>query len=163
MNQITAGGTVGFIPDEQVLEGVIEEINAAWIEGNFTANMTKVEMYHNIGKILKEKVDEGYGITDMVQKIVSDAEGRGQDIGTKNLWDAYSFYVAMPELSKLPDGKNISWQKVKRLIHTGSTEPKIEDEPDFILIARKLYKRFGHDGATDLYRELGEVIAGVEM
>lgn len=85
-----------------ILEAVIEEIRSAWVEGVFTSNWELINTYHRVGKILEESVT-----MTKVKFIAAQTK-----ISERNLYRASQFYRKYPDLSLLPEGKDVSWSKI---------------------------------------------------
>jgi hypothetical protein len=126
------------------LDTICDEIKALITEGEFNARWTLLETYHEVGRI----VSDIQGSTDMSRAdLVREVSGR---IGKseRTLWYAIKFYEKYPQLNGLPEGKNISWNKVinKYLtapkngdIHNGSDEGDCNHEA--ICVCVKCNKR----------------------
>lgn len=85
-------------------EQLVEECKAIITEAVFTSRWALVEGYWNLGKRLRE--DKNFN-TKLLQ-------GLAVDIGVseRTAWYALQTYDKYPELDKIPDGKNITWNKL---------------------------------------------------
>lgn len=83
-------------------EYIIEEIKAIITEGVYNSRMDLLETYHQVGQILASQSD----VLD-ISKVANDS-----GISLRNLQRARQFYLRYPDITKLPEGKNISWSKM---------------------------------------------------
>lgn len=89
---------------------LVDNVDSAITEGEFNARMGVLETYHGVGRDLTSASKEHQiPITELVHRVAVDAE-----IGERNLWYAVKFFDKFPDLSKLPEGKDLSWSKIKR-------------------------------------------------
>ena len=106
-----AGGVVAVGYDSHDWYDVlVEDCKAIITEAVFISRWAKVEGYHNLGEriVTETNLDrkEIYG-----KKILSGlSESIG--VGERTLYRAIQFYDKYPRLDTLPDGKNISWNKI---------------------------------------------------
>ena len=107
----------------EVVDGVVEEVEACFVEGTFTANFTIIETYHKIGEILRTT---DAPITDLVKKVASKTQGKYKQLGERSLWSAVKLFDKYPDLNQLPGGKSITITKVKKLLE----DPKEETLPE---------------------------------
>mgnify|MGYP001595566586 FL=1 len=106
-------------------QSLVDDCKAAITEAVFNSRWELIAGYHAVGKrIAHEKKlsrSETYG-----KKIMNDLS-QSIGISQRRLWSAVQFYKAYPDLNQLPDGKNISWNKiVTKLLPTppaGIVEP----------------------------------------
>lgn len=82
----------------------VEEIQTTMTEGVYIYRQTLLETYHKVGKML--------ALSDVDVKTVSKDSGISEAL----LKQCAKFYEKFPKMEKLPDGKNISWAKVKKLL-----------------------------------------------
>ena len=102
------------IQNNEWYQALVEECKAIITEAIFTSRWALVEGYWKLGKELR-------GNKDFNTKLL---QGLAVDIGTseRTLWYAIQAYDKFPELESIPEGKNISWNK---LITKYLPEPKI--------------------------------------
>jgi len=86
---------------------LVEECKAIITEATFTSRWALVEGYWNLGKRIYEETKTHPNILESVQ-------GLAQSIGlsTRTLYYANQTYSKYPNLQELPEGKNISWNKL---------------------------------------------------
>ena len=119
--------------EDKIVQGVAEswyeelvgDCKAIITEAVFTSRWALVEGYWNLGKRIREEQNlerkEIYG-----KKILSDLS-KSLEIGERTIYRAIQAYDKFPELDKIPDGKNISWNK---LITLYLPELKKPDTPE---------------------------------
>ena len=98
------------IEDEEWYIALIEECKAIITEAVFTSRWALVEGYHQLGtRILEENNLDRSNIYG--KKIV---QGLAQSFGMseRTLWYALKFAEKYPKLNEVPEGKNITWNKV---------------------------------------------------
>jgi hypothetical protein len=122
---------------------LIETLQATLVEGSFSERMARIETYHKIGEEIRHY---GTNTTALVKEIAKDL-----NIAERSIWSALKFYDTYPDLGALPDGKAISWTKVKKLIGA-HTEPP--EEVNVQKVARNLITKYGEATA----REIAEVV-----
>ena len=109
---------------------LIEECKAIIVEAVFTSRWALVEGYHTLGKRIRE--DENW------KKYAKGAYGSLQglakniDIGERTIYYALQFYDKYPSLNKVPDGKNITWNKlITKYLRKPKNEPiSLPEAPD---------------------------------
>jgi len=99
---------------------LLEQIKATIIEAVHNSRWSLIEGYHNVGKLIREEANPQENTT----KLLSDVAVK-TGISERTLWRALACYDKYPKLDTIPEGKNISWNKLitKYLPHKGS-EPK---------------------------------------
>ena len=103
---------------------LLEELQAIETEAVFNARWSLVEGYHNYGKRIlddREKF-EAEGIKNEGEIVQRVARGLGK--GKRTIYYALKFVKEYPDINALPEGKNISWRKIIRLL----TSPKEKEE-----------------------------------
>ncbi len=79
-------------------------------EALFASNWAKVEGFHELGKrICQEKQLDREAV--YAKKILSGLS-KSIGVGERTLYRAIQFYTKFPDLSMLPAGKNVTWNKV---------------------------------------------------
>ena len=102
-------------------EALIEELKATIIEAEFNSRWALVEGHSIMGKLIVETSEEqNYPITKLLQDLAVDS-----GISERKLWYAVQLHKKFPMLEKIPEGKNISMNK---LITQYLPEPKKEKE-----------------------------------
>ncbi len=112
-------------------DALVEECKAIIVEAKFTSRWALVEGYHLLGERI---------VTD--QNYQWHAKGNMsyfQDLGNKigvsksTLYYAIQFYEKYPDLSLVPEGKAISWNKI---VTKYLPEPEQEEEPTQVPITQ---------------------------
>ena len=89
---------------------LVEDCKAIITEAVFISRWAKVEGYHQLGERIVTETNlarkEVYG-----KKILSGLS-KSIGVGERTLYRAVQFYDKYPRLDTLPDGKNISWNKI---------------------------------------------------
>lgn len=83
---------------------LLEEIKGTIDDAVFHSRQELINGYWNVGKLLRESGGE---ITKLTARVAVDLR-----ISERNLWNAIKCFDKYPDLSKLPEGKNISWNKL---------------------------------------------------
>ncbi len=118
----------------ELYENLKEEIGAAITEGVFNTRYAAVEMHHNIGKTIRE-FSKDQAITELLQRLAV-------DLGTseRTLFRSVELFDRYPDLAQLPDGKNVSMNKL-----LGSGKEKEEESFNADTVAHRLVTRYGPD------------------
>jgi len=106
-------------------EGLVEDCRAIITEAGFTSRWSLVEGYWSLGKRIREEKQLKKWAQNEAGEVL---QGLAKDLSlsTRMLHYALQAYDKFPELDKIPDGKNISWNK---LITLYLPEPKKEKTP----------------------------------
>ena len=85
---------------------LVEQIRVTITEAVHNSRWALIEGYWNVGKLIRENFT-GDNLTKRLQ-------GLAVDVGTsqRTLWYALQFYDKYPSLDQVPEGKNISWNKL---------------------------------------------------
>ena len=107
---------------------LIDECKGIMTEGVFHSRYILIETYHKVGELLRSH-DDRVKITDLLTASAVD-----MGVSERKLWYAVKFYDKYPDLDRLPEGKNISWNKIKTkyLTEAGEPKPKYDDVPGII-------------------------------
>ncbi|PJB21610.1 MAG: hypothetical protein CO114_04425, partial [Euryarchaeota archaeon CG_4_9_14_3_um_filter_38_12] len=81
----------------------IEECKAIITEASFTSRWALIEGYWQLGKRIREEA-KTISITAFTETVAVALEK-----SNRSIWYAVQFYDKYPDLTKLPEGKNISW------------------------------------------------------
>lgn len=135
---------------EDWYESLIVDCDAIITEGVFNSRWTLIQTYHDLGERIRKEKDKA-PTTKLVKQVAKDL-----DVTERNIWYAVQFYDAYPDINQLPEGKNISWSKVKKLLSSGDEE--YEQTFDPLAIAIRFVKRYGIEGAQDISRAIVKVI-----
>lgn len=120
---------------------LLDNIKATLVEKSFEERMAKIEMYHTIGELLRTTDRD---ITALTREVSKDL-----NLSERSLWFAVKFYDTYPTLEALPEGKAVSWNKVKLMLSDGAQK---EDTLDLTKIAKGLIKRYGTEDAIEVAR-----------
>jgi len=105
--------------DERYL-ALVDEIKTTITEAVYNSRWALVEGYWNVGKLIREYFADG--------QLTKRLQGLAVDVGMSEriLWYALQFYDKYPDLSEVPEGKNITWNKImtKYLTETTGEKPK---------------------------------------
>lgn len=141
-----------FIKGEEYL-AMLEEINAAIVEGEYAVRRTRLEFWHNVGGSIRDFMErhEGVGPTVLVREICKDLK-----VSEKTVWDVYRLNKLYPRLEDLEGalggGKNVSFTRArKELLGSGD---KTDPEIDLAKVARGIVKRYGNDNARVIAQEV---------
>ena len=105
MNSLTPQGNKLQLQDWYL--HLIDECKAIITEAVFTSRWALVEGYWNLGKRINEESKLHPFILESVQDL---AQAIG--LSTRTLYYANQTYSKYPDISKLPEGKNITWNKL---------------------------------------------------
>ena len=101
---------VELIIKDEWYQTLVDECKSIITEAVFTSRWALVEGYWNLGKRIREdnnwqKYAKGAysSLTDLSKNI---------EIGERDIYRSLQFYDKYPELSKVPEGKNITWNKI---------------------------------------------------
>lgn len=83
---------------------VLEELINILTEYGFQARWAEIEKWWNIGKVMVENNIKLTKLAEIANQLEIDEE---------DLWDAILFYKKFPDLNLLPEGKDVSWYKIK--------------------------------------------------
>lgn len=89
----------------EISNTLLEEIQGLLIEGEFNSRWALIETYHEVGKIICNNFE---GNKTELLKTLSPKVGKS----VRSLWYATKFYENYQTLDSLPEGKNITWNKV---------------------------------------------------
>jgi len=110
-------------------ESFKEELSAMFVEGEFTSRWSLIESRHEIGKLLD-------GVDVSMRQI-------GRDIGVDyNLLGlCRKLYRMFPDLNTIPEGKNISWNMLRKNYLINSKEG-VQSSSLIIPISKSLKEEF---------------------
>ena len=139
------------------LDTIAEELKALIVEAEFNSRMALLEAYHEAGRVIEETYNNPdnpfSNKEDLVQGIAGKI-GRSE----RTLWLANKFYKTYPDINRLPEGKNISWNKVIKLLASPKEDIECEHEP--IVICRKCRKELEDFRIESVKMIKGETING---
>ena len=103
-------------------KGLVDDCKGILTEGGFIARMSRIEVYHTLGgRIVEDSNYKKYkkGNKELIKKLASDIQ-----TSHRLLYYAVKFYQMFPDLSLLPEGKNVSWTEVVSTYLTTKKERK---------------------------------------
>jgi hypothetical protein len=125
----------GIVLDTRKLEEIAEEIKGLLTEAEFNARWGLIEAHHQVGQlILGIKGDR----TQVVQTLAVMVER-----SERTLWYDVKFAEKYPMIDKLPEGKNITWNKIIVKYLTTSKDAT-EHEHNWITICSGCRERKGN-------------------
>lgn len=89
----------------QIADDTIDEIQQLFTEGEFNSRWQLIETYHAVGRLINTRLSGNR--TDILQAL---APLVGRSVRT--LWYAVKFHDIYPDLNSLPEGKNVSMNKI---------------------------------------------------
>lgn len=99
------------IKQEEWYQGLIDDCKSIITEAVFISRWALVEGYHNLGKRIREENDNFERAKIYGEKIVQRV-AESLKISERTIWYAIQFYDKYPDLSHVPEGKNITWKKL---------------------------------------------------
>ena len=90
---------------------LIEDCQAIVTETVFSSNWILIEGYHNLGKRIVEEREnfKRMGVSSKkIASLVSQSIGKSK----RTVQRAIQFYQKYPDLSVLPEGKNVTWHRI---------------------------------------------------
>lgn len=104
---------------ETAYHALVEQIQATIQECVFRSRQELIEGHWEVGKLIREYPTDA--ITDLLQGLAVDTS-----VSERTLWYSVQLFDKYPDLAKLPEGKNISWNKLitKYLPDSPSKEAK---------------------------------------
>jgi len=104
-----------FIPEvifdkDEWYQALIEDCKSIITEAVFISRWAKVKGYHNLGERIRTDLyfkEHAKGTKTSVQDL-----GRNLGISISTLYYALQFYDKYPSLDSVPEGKNITWNKI---------------------------------------------------
>ena len=86
---------------------LVDDLKSGWTEHVFISRWALVQGYHFMGKRIRQE-EKNMPVSEIIEKAAVDL-----NISERKLWYAVQFVDKFPDLDKLPDGKNVSWTKIK--------------------------------------------------
>ena len=100
--------------NELQLQSVAEEIKSILVEAEFGARWGLIEAHHQVGALI---ISLGGDRTELVHTLAVSTER-----GERTLWYDVKFAEAYPKLEALPEGKDITWNRVVKKYLTAPKE-----------------------------------------
>ena len=98
------------IKDESY-DHLIEQINATVTEAVHNSRWILVEGYWSVGKLIREEIQLNKWSQNEAGRVLSDV-AKDTNISERTIYRALSVYDKFPSLDKIPEGKNITWNKI---------------------------------------------------
>lgn len=113
---------------EKWYQELVDDCHAIITEAIYISRWALVEGYHNLGKRILEEHDNFERAKIYGEKIVQGL-AESLNMSSRVLWYAVRFVQKYPDLSKVPEGKNITWSKIiTKYLTTGSRTTQQEYE-----------------------------------
>lgn len=112
------------MPNEEWFQALVEECDAIITEHVHNSRWTIVEGYHLLGKRILEDADKFENDKEIVATVA-----KALNKSTRTIYQSIQFVRKFPDITSLPEGKNISWHKI---VNDVLPEPKEKKphEPD---------------------------------
>ena len=124
------------------IKDVLEEWSVANTELQFQFKWAKIEAMHKIGQLILDSQNQGVLLDLIVEEIAKRIE-----VSEREVYYCMKFAKTFPKLDKVPEGKSISWNRVKKtyLTEGGGINPEecghAEWREEVVLICKKCGKR----------------------
>lgn len=149
-------------PDERI-EHLAGEIKATFTERIYAAREEVITAHHETGKLIAEFVEETkYKPATLITQLVQ--LGAGTET---TLFLSHAFYKKFPkqsDIDRLGQGKNISWNKIRKAIAPNTEEKVVEEKTPkgFTAVGtmyghRVLVETDNEDALEQIYQFLKEV------
>ena len=107
-------------------DSIVDELQQIFTEGEFASRWALIETYHRAGKlILTIKRDRTQVLHDLAPRV-------GRSVRT--LWYAAKLAETYPDLNRLPEGKNVSMNRIITKYLTTSEQEKCTHPEDKVRI-----------------------------
>lgn len=142
-------------PTEQVVESVIDELEALIVQRTKEAREFTMRVFWETGKLLRDaEKSNKVSISALVSRIAMDNRIAGRQMGERNLWFALRVYdysgAKFEALYDTEHGENITVSKLKKLLVT----PKPKKNKTLQQIAYDLVDKLGADECQRLIQEI---------
>jgi len=106
---------------------LVEDCHSIITEAIYISRWALVEGYHNLGKRILAEHDNFERAKIYGEKIVQGL-AESLNMSSRILWYAIQFVQKYPDLNKVPEGKNITWNKIitKYLPTSKEYKPEVE-------------------------------------
>lgn len=131
---------------------LVEDCKAIITEKSFDMNWTRLEMYHEVGKAIRQATEGDKPITKLLKSLAED-----MGIVERTLWYAVQFYDKYPNIDALPDGKSASWTRVKQELPVNKRleAPQVTEPSE---IAKGIFRKHGVEKSKQIMEELQTLI-----
>ena len=149
-------------PNSEEYHALVEECTATATELYTQHKWVLIEMYHTLGRTIRDYVSPEVQITQLLRDLAADT-----GIHERNLWYAVQFYdqypITIDELpGQLPGGKEISWTQIRKELPASQSHEKREvfDPHDQ---ASKIVKKQGVENSREIARAILVIVNEYEM
>jgi len=111
-------------------QSLVDECHDIITEAIYQSRWALVEGYHNLGKRILEEHDNFERNKIYGEKIVQGL-AESLNMSSRILWYSMQFVQKYPDLRKVPEGKNITWNKIITKYLPGS-KGKTETNPQYL-------------------------------
>lgn len=139
------------IKSEEWYQALIEEVQAIITEKKFVCAWTLLEMYHEVGKRILED-SKKLQITKLVRDVSDDL-----NLCERNVWYAVQFVQKYPDINALPEGKAMTWSKVKKLLPANASLEK-KPKRDMEDVAREIFQQYGVENSKEIISYLQDLV-----
>lgn len=133
---------------------LVEDCEAILVEKSYEHRWALIEMYFMLGQRLREEADK-MPMSKLVSKVSKDL-----NVHERNLWYSVQAYDKFGTPDKLPEGKNMSWSKVRELLP--ASKKRTENLFDPRKVAQGIVDRYGVDLAKKIHKKLGTILSDFE-
>jgi len=102
---------VEIVIKDEWYQSLVDDCKSIITEAVFVSRWALVEGYHNLGKRIRRENDNFERAEIYGEKIIACLR-ESLNISESTIWRAIQFAKKYPDLSKLPEGKNITWNKI---------------------------------------------------
>lgn len=95
-------------------QSLVDDCKSIMIEAVFNSRWELLAGYHALGKRIATEIN--LERKDIYGKKILKGLSKSIEVSERNIYSAIQFYNTFPDITKLPDGKNISWTKVLKLL-----------------------------------------------
>lgn len=120
-----------------ISDETVDEIHQLFTEGEFNSRWGLIETYHAVGRLINTRLQ---GNRNDLLQVLAPQVGRS----VRTLWYAVKLYETYPDLNTLPEGKNVSMNKIiTKYLTTSKQEQCLHSEEQVEIISFKKCKSCG--------------------
>ena len=117
---------------------LVDECKACITEAVFASRDSLIQGYHALGERIA--TDDNFQAFANGNKEACNTLARNIKVSTRTVYYAIAFYNKFPDISKLPEGKNISWTKIITKYLPAPKDDK-EEEDEVSKLVREILTR----------------------